>query len=229
MSWVKDSVSSFLDGVIKKDQQQEQWFVVTKASLYDQFDEQAKRIDLSGKWLVAVPDICELIDVEDHESVWWLDVSDNDIRILNTDLSCLRYLKSLDLSYNQIQTVQTLWDLPALQELNMEHNDLTTTENLPDMPMLERLSLAYNKIKEVKDLDHLKNLVVLELQNNVIEHVVGLENLEKLEKLRWDFDKIKSGDLSPLLEKLDELEIIDAVGNVLWEEAKRQLLEKLQF
>jgi Leucine-rich repeat (LRR) protein len=105
---VKDSVSDFFDSVIKKDQQQEQGFEVTKLSLYDQFNESAKRIDLSDKGLLSVPDICELLDVDDHKNVWWLDVSNNNIRILNTDLSCLTYLKSLDLSHNEIQAVQTL-------------------------------------------------------------------------------------------------------------------------
>jgi len=57
---------------------------------------------------LSVPDICGLLDPADYEQVRWLDISENDIRILNTDLSCLKFLKSLDLSRNDIQSVQTL-------------------------------------------------------------------------------------------------------------------------
>lgn len=229
LSETTSKVNNFLDSVIKKDQQHEQWFEVTKEMLYSSFDKTAKRIDLSGNDLLSVPDICGLLDPEDYTEVRWLDISQNDIRILNTDLSCLTFLKSLDLSKNSIQSVQTVWSLPALQELNMEYNELTTTENFPDFPVLEKLNLAYNKLKEVKDLDHLKNLVILELQNNVIEHIVWVENLEQLKQLKLDYDKVKSWDISPILDKLGELEIIDALWNRLWEQLKDKILNWLPF
>jgi Leucine-rich repeat (LRR) protein len=186
-------------------------------------------LDLSDKDLITVPDICALIDIKDADAVWSLDLSDNAIRILNVDLSCLSYLRKLDLSGNNIQAIQTLGELPALRELDMENNELTTTEDFPDLPMLERLNLAFNKLKEVKDLEHLKNLVVLEIQNNAIEYIIGVERLEKLQQLKVDYEKIKNGDITPIMDKLEDLEIMDQLGNAIGEQLKQELLNNLPF
>jgi Leucine-rich repeat (LRR) protein len=78
-------------------------------------------------------------------------------------------------------------------------------------------------------LDHLKNLVILELQNNVIEHIVWVEKLEQLKELKMDYDKIKAWDISPILEKLEELEIVDALWNALGEQIKDKILKWLPF
>jgi len=38
-----------------------------------------------------------------------------------------------------------------------------------------------------------------------------VEKLAQLKQLKVDYDKLKAGDISPILEKLEELEILDAV------------------
>jgi Leucine-rich repeat (LRR) protein len=109
--------------------------------VYDGRYPQANGLKLNTMKLTAVPDLCTLLKPEDHSQVRNLDLSNNLIRVVNQDLTCLTNLKILNLSYNQIEVVSDLGDLPNLVDLKLQKNKLAETNNLPDFPALKSLNL----------------------------------------------------------------------------------------
>lgn len=197
--------------------------MLTKADVYAAYDTGIGYIKLENRGLTLVPDLCMLLDSEDHSKIIALNLSNNKIRVVNRDLSCLTNLQSLNISYNQIEVVQTLGSLPSLIELRLHQNEIKTTKGFPNFPALQNLSLAFNQLKEVEDISHLKNLVVLELHHNLLEKIDGIEQLEKLEQLKLEFNKLKDGEIRAVADQLEKLSLLTAKGN----ELKEDLLNRL--
>lgn len=220
-SWVKTSIDGAINTVIKKDQEKQQWFVLTKEDLYEAYDQEIQNIDLRWKGLIAIPDFCDLLDEHHKPFVKYINLASNNIKLANQDLSCLTWLFRLNLSYNNIEVVWDLWELPALKELYLQKNNISTTESFPELPWLEKLNLSYNKLKDLTDLEVLKNLITLEAAHNQLEKLIWVEKLEKLEQLKVEFNKLK--DIDSILD-LANLELVTAKGN----ELKDWLIDKLE-
>lgn len=224
-SWteVKSKLSWLLDSLISADQQNEQWFVLTSEMVYERWYPEANGLKLRGMKLTSVPNLCVLLKPEDHSKVWQLDLSNNLIRIVNQDLTCLTNLKILNLSYNQIELVKDLGALPNLVDLKLQKNKLEETNNLPELPALQSLNLWFNNLKETIWLDKYQNLEVLELYHNQIESVVGIENITKLKELKVEFNNIKDFNFVDTLQE-QWLELMTAK----WNEIKDGLLDELK-
>lgn len=218
--WVKTKVDWRVNALIKKDQEKQQWFILTKDELYASYDQVAQNIDLRDKGLVAIPDLCLLLDDIHEPFVKYVNLASNKITLANQDLSCLTSLHRLNLAYNDIEVIGDLWDLPSLEELYLQKNSISSTKSFPTFPGLKKLNLSYNKLKEVKWLDHLKTLVTLEMAHNQIEKIVWIEKLEQLKELKVEFNKLK--ELNSV-DDLLELELVTAKGNQL----KASFVEKL--
>lgn len=115
--------------------------MVTSEMVEEHFDRSIGYIKMQNMGLTTIPDFCTLVAREDHAIVTNINLSNNAIRVLDQDLSCFVNLKKLNLSYNQIQVVASLGELPKLQELLLHKNEIKTTENFPQYPALQRLSL----------------------------------------------------------------------------------------
>jgi Leucine-rich repeat (LRR) protein len=178
-------------------------------------------LELSKMKLTTIPDICGLMPAETHTGIAFLSLAQNNIRVVNQDLSCLTNLRVLNLSYNNIVEVVKLGSLPNLQELLLHKNNLETADEIVEMelPALQKLNLAYNDIKEVANIDRFKNLTVLELQHNALETIVGVENLEKLQELKLEFNNLT--DL-PFIDKLKSIQSLTTEGNNLKESIAAQ-------
>lgn len=72
----------------------------------------------------------------------------------------LQNLRELNLSYNQIITLEGTKDLIHLKHLNLEGNNIKTIEHLHTNTKLEYLNLAENSIGIITDLSFLKCLKV---------------------------------------------------------------------
>jgi Leucine-rich repeat (LRR) protein len=210
----KEKLANAFDRIMQKDQVHEQGFEVTTEMLTERLHAETGYLELSKMDLTTIPDICGLMPVETHPEIAFLSLAQNNIRVVNQDLSCLTNLRVLNLSYNNIVEVVKLGELPNLQELLLHKNNLETADTIVEMelPALQKLNLAYNNIKEVANIDRFKNLTVLELQHNAIQSIVGVENLEKLEELKLEFNKLT--DL-PFLENLTSLKSLTTEGNEL--------------
>ena len=191
--------------------------------VYNEFEASSNAINLSNSDLTVVPDLCTLVRADDHDKIWFIDLSSNRIRIVDQDLGCLVNLKELNLSYNEIEGVKNLWVLPNLTTLKLQKNNLSTTQWLPDFPALEKLNLWFNSLIEATGLEKYTNLEVLELYHNEIETLVWLENLQQLEQLKVEFNNIKDFWFVETL-KAQWLEVMTAK----WNEIKESLLEELR-
>lgn len=221
-SWsVKTTVDDWVNALIKKDQEKQQWFVLTKEALYEVYYKKTQHIDLRQKGLVAIPDLCSLLDPVDQPKVKSINLMNNNITLANQDLSCLTWLETLNLSYNDIEVIGDLWTLPSLKELQLQKNNITSTKGFPEFPVLEKLNLSYNKLKKLSDPENFKTLVTLELVHNELEELVGLEKIEKLKELKVEFNKLKD------IKSIDDLMNLEIV-TTKWNELKASLIEKLE-
>lgn len=220
-SWsIRTSFDGFINSLIKKDQEKQQWFVVSREEVYAHFDQERSHISMRSMELKAVPDFCELLKKEDHKKIKSISLQDNEITLVNQDLSCLVNLEIIDLSYNQVSAVRTLGELPSLTTLKLNKNKISSLVKFPDFPALENLSLSFNNLKNTAWIENLKNLVTLELAHNQLEELVGIENMERLEALKVEFNKLKELDG---IRDLKNLEFVSAARN----ELKDTLLEEL--
>jgi len=217
---VKTSFDWVINKIIKKDQQGQQGFTVTKDLVYDNFREEAWYIGMKDMWLVEVPDFCALMDEDDHPKVRTINLQQNKIKLVNQDISCLTNIETVNISFNEVDAVRSLGELPSLKSLQLQKNKITSLVNFPEFDGLENLTLSFNKLKDTSGIENLKNLVTLELAHNEIESLVGLENMEKLEALKVEFNKLK--DLNGI-EDLKNLEFVSAAKNQL----KEKLLEEM--
>ena len=73
-------------------------------------------------------------------------------------VSKLHHLKVLDLSNNNIVTIEGLKEVNLLTWLSLSNNNIKTIESLQQNVHLEHLDLSGNSISTVSDLSFLKNL-----------------------------------------------------------------------
>jgi len=141
-------------------------------------------LDLRWKWLTQIPDICRDYSWPILLDIWSINLWNNKIQAVNSDLSCMPYLQNLDLSYNRISQIA----------------------NLDKIANLKYLQLAYNNITSISWLTNLKNLQYLDLQYNQILNFSGLSKLPSLGALKTQFNNIaRKAQLSGMIEKMKNL------------------------
>ena len=92
-----------------------------------------------------------------------LDLSSNDITSIQ-NLHCLPVLTHLDLSSNRIETFDPERPLKKLESLKLSQNQLKTI-NLAKFPQLKKLYLDANEMQQVKGLDRHRFLSTLSLRS----------------------------------------------------------------
>ncbi|KAJ1973871.1 Leucine-rich repeat protein, partial [Dimargaris verticillata] len=104
-----------------------------------------------------------------------LDLSGNDLHSLD-HLSGLRHLRQLIADRNTIASLAGLQHLPRLEVLSVAKNKLTMLDLCPDqMPRLQRLSAAHNTIERLdRVVDQLPALKFLDLDGNQL-HCIHLD------------------------------------------------------
>lgn len=90
-------------------------------------------------------------------------------------------LNELDLSHNELTTVQNLDFLPALSTLNLSFNQLNSV-NIALMPNLRALKLSNNRLHAL-DTAMLPSLALLYADHNWLSTITGLEQCHSLEIL----------------------------------------------
>ena len=92
-------------------------------------------------------------------------------------------LKTLDMSYNAIRSMEPVSLCPNLRELYLANNKLKTITGLSELKSLVKIDLGANKIRVIEGLDGLVNLEELWLGKNKIEEIQGIDKLTKLRRL----------------------------------------------
>ena len=135
-----------------------------------------------------------------------LNLSDNELESLD-GMEKLPELIYLDLENNNIGEIRNLENVIHLVRLNLDSNQVKKIENVSNLPNLVKLRLNGNQISEIENLDSLKELGSLDLSYNNISEIKGLDNLENLSMLYlWD-NKIKKIQGFSTLKKLQEVHL----------------------
>lgn len=149
-------------------------------------------LDLRNKWLKYLPDLCAVLTWNDVYEIWAIDASANAITQIDVDYSCLRNLQELNLSFNELSSINNLFKNTFLQRLYLHKNKITKISWLANLKELAELTLWYNEINKIEWLEALVNLTSLELQSNKIQNIEWLETLVNLIELKLDNNQISS-------------------------------------
>ncbi|WP_411678844.1 leucine-rich repeat domain-containing protein [Clostridium thailandense] len=107
-------------------------------------------------------------------------------------------LKSLDLTYSQVEDISELKGLKNLEELWLYDNKITDISALKDLTNLKNLQLYGNQITDIPSLRGLTNLEYIDLGNNKIHDITLLKELHNLKELNLVYNNIT--DVSSLKE-----------------------------
>lgn len=177
-----------------------------------------------------------------------LDLYDNRIKHISSNVNKLVNLENLDLSFNKIKHIKNVDQLVHLKNLYFVQNKISEIENLstlkklvnlelggnriseilPDsfkgLENLEELWLGKNSIKRLINLSPLKSLKILSIQANRLTEIEGLEELENLEELYLSHNFIsKIGGLA----KNRKLTTLDITSNKITKVENLAHLENL--
>ena len=95
-------------------------------------------------------------------------------------------LKMADFSYNTLKTIDcSLEFAPWLQQLNLSHNQIVSVDAIKWLPHLKKLNLSYNSLTHIPHLhgEASRRLQTLILTNNFIEDLNGIARLDALSEL----------------------------------------------
>lgn len=101
---------------------------------------------------------------------------------------------ALDLSNNQLESLQGLPSPQIIKLLQLSHNNISTIEEDPfkDCTSLTYLDLSYNKIAKMERLFYISQLHSLNLSGNQIEVIENLEGCVSLKQLNLSNNKLRS-------------------------------------
>lgn len=140
-----------------------------------------------------------------------LNLSGNNITSLEP-LSNLTNLLTLYLSSNDISDISALGNIKSLKCLYLDDNNISNIDALSNLTNLTDLSLNSNKISDISMLSNLNKLENLSLGSNNIDNISGLADLTNLKALYLGDNKIS--DVS-VLNKLTNLEYLDlSINNI---------------
>ncbi|EQC34737.1 hypothetical protein SDRG_07550 [Saprolegnia diclina VS20] len=108
------------------------------------------------------PDLVREIAAE-YPTLSNLNLSRNEIRAIDCDVSALAYVSRLNLSHNQLTCLPPTLprQLPQLAHLLLAHNRIQSLEWLQSATKLTKLDLAYNDLQHIDQLDALRGLPLL--------------------------------------------------------------------
>ncbi|MEM6251278.1 MAG: COR domain-containing protein, partial [Cyanobacteria bacterium P01_D01_bin.156] len=146
-----------------------------------------------------------------------LNLNENILDILPSEISELQYLLNLEIRRNQFTKLPTeIFRLKNLERLDVYWNRLTTvSEEIYQLQKLKYLNLSENQITKIPDeIFQLKSLVKLELQKNSLSQIpIEIDRLPNLKSLNISNNKLRK--LPSSLCKLERLVKLDLQKNSL--------------
>ncbi len=103
-------------------------------------------------------------------SVQIINLSDNQISSSELGrLKTLKNLKTIDLTYNKLDSLAPLQDFSVLEIFKAQNNKITEIPPLPSLKDLKILDLEGNPIGELKNIHHLNSLYRLNLKKSDLD------------------------------------------------------------
>ncbi|ESL08688.1 hypothetical protein TRSC58_03606 [Trypanosoma rangeli SC58] len=162
-----------------------------------------KEIDLAAVFLTR----------EDREMLALItsfDLSHNQIERLQ-QLDALTALTRLNASHNKIAAIGFL--PVTITELDVSHNNLLSLEGIGCLPHLRDLNVGYNRLQKLIGLSRLQPLQVLRAEGNRIVTTVGLESMVHLRFLSLDHNLIDNANELYFLPSAPSLEMLSLREN----------------
>lgn len=161
---------------------------------------------------------------EQLKNITSLDISNQNVTTLE-DLKHFPYLEHLSANHNQIQDLTPLSQLEHLQTLSLEENQIENLSPLETLPHLRELNVSDNSIESLAPLEQLSTLTYLKADTNQIKDITALEALSYLEVLSLRDNRIE--DISPL-SSLTRLRQLDISNNLVSDFSPLKELEELK-
>ncbi|ODV64375.1 leucine-rich repeat domain-containing protein [Ascoidea rubescens DSM 1968] len=157
-------------------------------------------------------------------------------------------LKTLNLNFNNISSINQFNNLPNLRRLKLSNNQIFKIDGLNNLSNLRHLDLSHQIIKhefllpelylinKIENVNHLSNLRGLNLSQNAIQSIENVYNLPYLKFLDLSNNLIQSDlnfslNLNNLSSNLNVLllngNLIQSISNVYWQNFKN--LKKLDL
>lgn len=167
------------------------------------------------------------------ETMEEIDLYDNRINHISSQVNKFVNLKNLDLSFNKIKNIKNIDQLVNLENLYFVQNKIKEIKNLETLQKLKNLELGGNKIEEISEtlntlvtveqlwlgknkiprlqnMSNLVNLRVLSIQSNRLTKIEGLDHLVNLEEIYLSHNGISKIEN---LENNTKLQVIDITSN----------------
>ena len=140
------------------------------------------------------------------QNLQYLDISGNQLESLE-GLACLYHLRQLNANDNKISDIDGILDLNGLQSLLLEGNELESLDfEGGELTRLTRLDASRNRLAHVYNLSWLPALEELNLEQNDLGEIANADSppLISLRHLRASANQLRSMDLSvcPRIESL---------------------------
>ena len=143
-----------------------------------------------------------------------LDLSDENLTYIDSNIKYFVNLQILNLFQNQIKEIHDAVSLTKLQELYLSYNRITKIpKEIFHLTQLESLYLYNNKLEEIpKEIGNLTQLKALGLSNNKIKEIPKeIGHLTQLKTLELHKNKIKEIPIE--IGNLTQLQIINLYSN----------------
>lgn len=126
-------------------------------------------------------------------------------------------LKMADFSYNSLKTIDcSLEFVSNLQQLNLSHNQIVSVDAIRWLPNLKKLNLSFNNLSHIPQSIASRRLQSLIVTNNFIEDLHGLPKLEALNELDLSDNCIIDHSMLEPLGLLIALQHLQLQGNPIF-------------
>lgn len=113
----------------------------------------------------ADKDIQSLDGIEQFSNLRVVNLSQNNIRTIQP-LAKLKRLFALDISANKLEDLNGIEQLPKLNKLNANNNQLASADSLQELKNLKRLYISNNQLQSLSFVSSLESLENLDAENN---------------------------------------------------------------
>lgn len=127
-------------------------------------------------------------------------------------------LRSAEFTYNNLSSIDcSLEFAPWLQQLNLSHNQIGSVDAIKWLPHLKVLDLSFNRLLYVPafHVEATRRLKVLMLSNNFIEDLSGISRLDALNDLDLSVNFLMDHSALLPLSTLIALQYVNLLGNPL--------------
>ena len=156
--------------------------------------------------------ITDLSGLEKCELLYYLDVSDNQVISLEL-LSPCKELSYVDISYNHVTSLEGLEEAEELRNLYAAGNAIQELSILQNKKGITILDVSENQLKSLKGCEGLIDLDQLNANSNQITDLDGIANSTSLTVLQIRNNELSSLDL--LADRFTELKTVDVAANHL--------------